>query len=130
MITLTHAQWLAEAEKRYGKSLRYARFRCPACGHAQSGEDFISLGIEPEAAIRYLGFSCIGRVMDNPVRDAFGAGPGPCNYAGGGLIGLNPICVKTDEDEKEYHVFDFADEPLADKRPSVPKTEKPPEEGK
>lgn len=110
-VKLTHAAWLAEAERRYGNSLRNIRFTCPACGHVQSGQDYLDLGLLPEDAAKKVGFSCIGRLMPD-ARDAFGTGPGPCNYAGGGLLRIAPIAVEIGEDEPLY-VFDFADEPLA-----------------
>jgi hypothetical protein len=87
------------------------RFACPACGHVQSGQDFLELGLSPEDVSRYLGFSCIGRLMPER-REAFAKCPGPCNYAGGGLIRIAPVLVSLDG--KVHHVFDFADAPLAE----------------
>lgn len=113
MITLTQEQWLAEATKRYGSLGRDFRFRCPACGHVQSGDDFLALGMTPELVTKRLGFSCIGRWMPE-CREAFAKGPGPCNYAGGGLIRIGPVLVSLDG--KVLHVFDFADEPLVETR--------------
>lgn len=109
-IHLSHEQWLQEAERRYGPKLRNIRFRCPACGHVQSGQDFIDLGMSPAQAAQRAGFSCIGRWMP-AAREAFGgSGPGPCNYAGAGLFRIAPIMVSTEQGTQ--FVFDFADEPL------------------
>lgn len=111
-ITLSHEQWLAEAERRYGKSLRLIRFVCPSCGYLQSGIDFLDLGCTPEEAARVVGFSCIGRKL-RVCQGAFTGGPGPCNYAGGGLFRIAPVRVLIDgPEQEEIMVFDFADEPL------------------
>lgn len=110
MITITHAEWLAELRKR-GEQARQVKFVCPSCGHAQSGQDFLDLGMTPEQAASKAGFSCIGRWLPT-CQEAFTGGPGPCNYAGGGLIGLNPIRVIAGE--KTIAVFDFAEDPLAE----------------
>src|SRR5690606_12426985 len=114
MVRLTHAQWLAEAERRYGKSLRNIRFRCPSCGHVQSGQDFLDLDMTPEVAATRVGFSCIGRWASLAPRDAFAKGEGPCNYAGGGLFRIAPIVIApivvTTEGGEAVYVFDFADD--------------------
>jgi hypothetical protein len=68
----------------------------------------------PELVAKRFGFSCIGRWMPGEPREAFGRGPGPCNYAGDGLICIAPICVQADG--KEIHVFDFADKLLVETR--------------
>ena len=87
--TLTMKAFLAEGERLFGPDRRLWRFRCPVCGHAACGEEYLAAGA-PEGAV---GFSCIGRWMDG-ARSAFGgSGPGPCDYAGGGLFGLNPVHV-------------------------------------
>lgn len=83
---------------------------CPACHHRQTVAACRAAGM-PE---NMIGFSCIGRVLPNK-RSAFeGKGPGPCNYAGGGLFALNPVRVLMD-DGTHTDVMDFADRPLAQK---------------
>ncbi len=109
MVTISCEDWRREAEKRYGEMHRKIRFRCPSCGYEQSGEDFLKLGMTPEQVVSKVGFSCIGRQMQN-CQDAFTGPPGPCNYAGGGLIRIAPIRVM--DGTKEVYVFDFADDPL------------------
>lgn len=102
-------EWHEEARKRYGKNQLDWKFQCPACKHVASIRDYKEVDGLGGAA-----FSCIGRWLPEK-RGAFeGKGKGPCNYAGGGLFGLNPIPVKL-EDERIENVFDFADEPLVKK---------------
>lgn len=118
-IRISHAEWLAEAERRYGRQLRAIRFRCPSCGFLQSGEDFLALPMEVDQVLRVFGYSCIGRWTSGPpVAEAFTGGPGPCNYTSGGLIGIAPVHVLMD-DGTERPTFDFADEPLCGGRPDM-----------
>jgi len=87
MSEYTHEEWRAEAERRFGKDPKEWRFVCPACGY----ETKVSEWLEHDAD-KQVAFSCVGRVnghMDTPM----GTKPGPCNYAGGGLFGLNPVKV-------------------------------------
>lgn len=95
---MTREEWLTEGYRRFGPDQMKWRFVCPSCGHVASVQDYKDAG----AAVSVVAFSCIGRWMDHP-RDAFGEGPGPCNYAGGGLIGINPVEV----DGHRY--FEFAE---------------------
>ncbi|NUP12911.1 MAG: hypothetical protein HOW73_43280 [Polyangiaceae bacterium] len=100
--TISHAEWLAEADRRFGKDQHKWRFVCPACGHIASIDDWKRAGAETGE----VAFSCVGRHAKEP-RDAFGKGPGPCNYAGGGLFRLNPVTVRFD-DGTDHTVFEFA----------------------
>lgn len=52
------AEWLAEGEARYGTDRRAWRFRCPSCGHVQSGQALAALGVTDWDA--FLGFTCVG----------------------------------------------------------------------
>lgn len=99
--TMTHAEWDAEAKRRFGDNMKKWRFVCPCCGYVASIDDWASVG-----AFNALAFSCVGRWV-GAQRDAFGKGKGPCNYAGGGLLGLNPVRV-TFADGTHQDVFDFA----------------------
>ena len=71
---------------RFGPDEMKWKFVCPACGYVASPEDWKNVGAKES----HVAFSCTGRFLDS-CRDAFEKGPGPCNYAGGGLIGLNPV---------------------------------------
>lgn len=100
-IRLTHDEWIAEAEMRFGPDAMKWQFECPACHHIASVQDYKDAGC-PEDVVA---FSCIGRWM--PIRrDAFKSGEGPCNYAGGGLFKLNPVTVV--KDGIEHSVMKFA----------------------
>lgn len=104
-LTMTHAEWLAEGERRFGPDKRQWRFKCPCCGHVATTLDWINAGASAEA----IAFSCVGR-WSGAKREAFSTTrrEGPCDYAGGGLFRLNPVRV-TDEEGKEHDVFAFAD---------------------
>lgn len=104
---MTRLEWIAEGERRFGPDPLRWRFVCPACGHVATVQDWKD-NEAPEEAVAY---SCIGRWTSSlPIpREAFGGnGPGPCNYAGGGLFRLNPQPV-TDGENKVRHVFAFAE---------------------
>lgn len=95
---MTHAEWEAEGERRFGPDKMTWRFVCPACGHVAATSDWRDAG----AKTNNVAFSCVGRWLPKQ-RQAFGErGPGPCNYAGGGLFAINPLEVDG------QHFFDFA----------------------
>lgn len=101
-IKMTEQEWRDEAVRRFGPDEMQWRFVCPSCGHVASVQDWKDVGAtEGEVA-----FSCVGRHMENAKQMC--QRPGPCNYAGGGLIGLNPVSI-TREDGKETRVFAFAE---------------------
>lgn len=102
-IKITHAEWKAEGLRRFGADLNAWRFVCPCCKHVASIGEWRAAGAgDGEAA-----FSCIGRRV-GAKRQAFGDGPGPCNYAGGGLFQLNPVHV--DCGDAVIQAFAFAEE--------------------
>ena len=103
MTKYTLAEWHAEATRRFGKEASGWKFVCPSCGHVASIMDWRDAGAEAGA----VAFSCIGRYLKKKAKEAFRKGRGPCNYAGGGLIRLNPVKVITPEGT-EHEVFDFA----------------------
>jgi hypothetical protein len=95
-----HAEWVAEATALFGDDPRRWRFVCPSCEHACSVQDWKDAG----AAEGQVAFSCIGRNTGSAAR--LFEKPGPCDYAGGGLFGLNPVIVVM-EDGKERPTFEF-----------------------
>lgn len=93
---MTHEEWYAEGKRLFGEDVMQWRFVCPSCGHIASVQDWKDAGA-PEGAVA---FSCVGRWMGSE-KEIFDKSGGPCNYAGGGLFGLNPIKVD------DQSVFDF-----------------------
>lgn len=115
--TVPHADWKAEAVRRFGSDPMGWKFVCPSCGHVARVKDWQDAGA-PEGAVA---FSCIGRYTgDAEAADArtFKNGGGPCNYAGGGLIELNPMTVVFDDGDTRQ-VFAFAE------RSELPGTDNP-----
>lgn len=104
--TVEWEEWCKEATARFGPDPKGWRFVCPVCGHVASIAEWDARDGSDGAA-----FSCIGRWMPSS-REAFGQGPGPCNYAGGGLVRLNPVTVvgrrENGSVEFEHRVFEFA----------------------
>lgn len=101
MAEMTEAEFLAIGMERFGDDPMNFKFVCPSCGYVASAEDYKAAGA-PETAV---GFSCVGRWMKGDWSDnTFNNAGGPCEYAGGGLIKLNPIYLT---DRKAYY-FDFA----------------------
>lgn len=76
-------------------------FECPSCGFIASGHDWKAVGAPEEQ----VAFSCVGRHI--PRSKNIFEKPGPCNYAGGGLFGLNPVKVTLDAG-KTISIFQFA----------------------
>ncbi|MDP3871266.1 MAG: VVA0879 family protein [Methyloversatilis sp.] len=102
--TYTHAEWLAEAERRFGADRMKWRFVCPSCSHVACVQDWKDAG----ARTGEVAFSCVGRALGTPEGDAhaFRYAGGPCNYTSGGLFCINGVQVITD-DGKTIPVFDF-----------------------
>lgn len=110
-----YAEWAAEGERRFGPDRMEWKFVCPACGHVARAADWKAAGASEGA----VAFSCVGRWLPNsgPGRAFVAAGTAsakPCDYAGGGLFGLNPLLVQ-DLDGKTHRLFAFA-EAEADRR--------------
>lgn len=100
------ADWKKEGQRRFGKEFRQWKFVCPVCGHVASVKDWEDAGDKERTMVA---FSCVGRLLDK-CKNAFqgnSKGKGPCDYAGGGLFRLNPICIK--EGGEEHFMFDFAE---------------------
>ena len=100
--TMTVEEWQAEGTKLFGADQMKWRFRCPSCDNEVTAEQY-KAAKAPENAVAY---SCVGRWMPETTAEIFDKGKGYCNYAGGGLFGLNPITV-IKPDGGEHHVFAF-----------------------
>jgi hypothetical protein len=103
MKLLTKQEWEAEGTRLFGPDKLQWQFKCPVCGFVASVQDWKDAGAGEGA----VAFSCIGR-HKKKARKAFEeCGPGPCNYAGGGLFRMNPVSVM-DEEGNRYSMFEFA----------------------
>ena len=101
---VTLKEWHAEGVALFGDEQWDWKFVCPSCGHVASPRDWKGAG----AGKGQVGFSCVGRAPLSPTNDAF-SGKRPCNYAGGGLITLNPVTVILENGIKQ-DMFEFARE--------------------
>jgi hypothetical protein len=99
--TVSHAEWEAEAIRRFGADPLNWRFVCPSCGHVASVKDWKDSGA-PQGAVA---FSCVGRYGSH-AKQIFDKTQGPCNYSGGGLFKLNPVTVVF-EDGENMQTFEF-----------------------
>ena len=100
----TQEEWLNEGEQRYGEDFAKWQFKCPACGHVASGQDFKDAGAEPND----LHQTCIGRHNGKGTKNQTDEGFG-CNWAAFGLFGtLGKGRIVITPDGKEVEVFDYA----------------------
>ena len=89
MREVSLSDWHEEGRVRFGSDKMDFAWKCPSCGVKITSREYMRLGA-PSGA---LAFSCIGRyAKDGPVGE-IGGDIQPCNYAGGGLFGLNPVRV-------------------------------------
>lgn len=98
----THAEWKAEAIKRFGQNNKDWKFVCPSCGYVASVQDWEFAGA-PTGAVA---FSCIGRYTGSTKEMGDKTG-GPCNYTTGGLFNISPVTIEFEG--KEHSAFDFAE---------------------
>lgn len=108
-MKMTHADWKAEAVRRFGSDPLNWKFVCPSCGYIASVKDWKDVG----AAEGEIAFSCVGRHSRSAKQFGDRTG-GPCNYAGGGLLRINPVEVEIPgalgTEGRVIQVFDFAPE--------------------
>jgi len=94
---MTREEWTARGTELFGADQMKWRFVCPSCKSVMSVEDYKNA----KAPATAVAFSCVGRWTGSE-RQMLEEGDGPCNYAGGGLIGINPLEVDG------QRCFDFA----------------------
>lgn len=96
---MTHQEWEAQGTALFGPDQMQWRFKCPSCGHIASVQDWKDAG----APQNTVAFSCVGRWAGARKNAAFARSGGPCDYAGGGLLRLNPQAI-----DGRSNVFAFA----------------------
>jgi len=100
----TYEAWRDEAIARFGADPMDWQFVCPSCGYVARISDWHRAG----ATDGEVAFSCIGRALG--ARVGIGTEKGPCNYAGDGLLRLNPVTVEF-SDGSTVDLFEFAPSP-------------------
>lgn len=85
---------------------KHAAFKCPMCKTVQSITSFTRAGTDAETAERYVGFSCVGRVVgaEAPREQPDGK---PCDWTLGGLLRLHVLEV-IDDEGKSHPYFEVA----------------------
>ena len=103
---MTLAEWIAEGVTKFGPDRTKWVFVCPSCGHLATQMDWLEAGAPPNT----VAFSCIGRYLPDAGAEqrTFKQNGGPCNYAGGGLLRLNPTLISM-PDGAQVNLFAFAD---------------------
>lgn len=102
----TVEEWLKEGEELFGKNKWDWKFKCPACSHVASIQDFKDAGSDDPANDAYQ--KCIGRVNGKGTKNQTDLGHG-CNWAAYGLFGtVGKGRTIISDSGSEVEVFDFA----------------------
>ena len=105
MIKQTLIEWQEEAKRLFGEDHKQWKFKCPACGHISSVQDFIDAGADTNDAYQM----CVGRVNGKGEKGMKGIDKGfGCNWAAFGLFGNLGKGRIVNNEGKEIEVFDFA----------------------
>jgi hypothetical protein len=97
---MTYEEWKDEAVRRFGPDPLDWKFVCPSCGYVASVKEWKDSGAsEGEIAV-----SCVGRALGSRKKVGTKTG-GPCNYAGYGLLRLNPVRIELDDHTVEAFAF-------------------------
>lgn len=109
LMTTTREAFHDEARRRFGDNPAQWAFVCPSCAHVATVQDWRDAGA-PDGAIA---FSCVGRWTGAGEAATFKGAGGPCNYAGGGLFGLNPVTLSDlfDDFNRPLSLFALAPAP-------------------
>ena len=97
---MTLDEWRARGAELFGEDALQWKFICPSCKTVIAVHEWQAAGAPQNA----VAFSCVGRWLPKSKEAFFGGGEGPCNYAGGGLIGINPVKIEG----RAENVFDFS----------------------
>lgn len=95
-IELELEVWQAQGVQRFGTDVNKWRYVCPACGHVQTRQDWLDLGMNPRQVDSRVGFSCIGRWLarGDQLATAFEPSKGyGCDYVGDRNPNISPITV-------------------------------------
>ena len=99
IATYREAEWLAEAERRFGSDRNDWAFECVACGHIQSARSVMTHGCtDASMTIRaWLTHNCEGRY-----NKSYG-----CDWSLGGMLHIHKVILISDKGVA-YPMFEFA----------------------
>jgi predicted RNA-binding Zn-ribbon protein involved in translation (DUF1610 family) len=105
---VAHADWVKQAEAKFGLNAHDWAFKCPSCGHVATVRQYKAAG----ASEGQVGFNCIGRhTGGKDVVKIFESDKGQgCNYTQGGLFTLARTLIDM-PNGREIPVFEFAKRP-------------------
>ncbi len=92
-IQMTLAEFKAKGKELYGDNYIDWKFECPSCHHPQSAKDWEDNKIDKDTIQNQLGFSCIGRHVENI----------GCDWTLGGLFQIHTLEVIDDDGEVYRH---------------------------
>lgn len=107
-INLSLVEWQEQGRELFGTDVNLWRFMCPSCGHIQTRQDWLDLGMSPRQVDSHLAFTCIGRWLQ-PLEavPAFQHSRGyGCMYIGTGIPNISPLTVQISPNE-ERPTFGF-----------------------
>lgn len=117
MKTMTHAEFLEEAKRRFGPNAADWKFKCPACGTIQSVRQLhdavVAAGGKKDDVHGYIAFSCIGRFTKQGDAGITAKYQGKawdkgCNWTLGGLLHIHELEVVMPEG-RNRPTFELAD---------------------
>lgn len=115
----TFEDLIKKGEELFGADKTQWVLECPCCKAKIKVATWIEYAGSPETANNYIGFSCVGRLINikqketadknDPIHqikvgDIGSKDSDYCNYTAGGLFNLNPVLIK----ENNGSFFQFA----------------------
>lgn len=109
MLEQSYDEWMSEGKAKFGEDFANWKFKCPACGHVASGQNFKDLHGEPNDMYQV----CIGRINGKGMRGFDSkkmTNENGCDWAAFGLLGtLGKGRIVVTKEGKKVEVFDFAE---------------------
>ncbi len=102
-MRVTVAEWNAKGRELFGDNVNQWSFVCPSCGHLQTRQDWLDVGLSPRQVDHRIGFTCIGRWLD-PIKSVHAFEPSAgfgCRYVGNHEPNISPITLVISENPPE-----------------------------
>jgi len=60
MKIIQHEEWKTLGKKLFGDNQRKWKFVCPNCGHVQTAQEFLDIGVDWSEISSVWGYTCVG----------------------------------------------------------------------